>query len=457
MAGRTSYYGGIVLDGLVFHIDAAKQESYAKRGLRYMQAGNNNLFIDFADVSKSPSTQNATGTIINGATFSNFCPYHLSGFNFYKDFYHDYSTSSWRESAGVGTFYGNIEFDGLNDYISFANTPEMNGITDITVSTWVYINKFNSGSNVIVSRRDSGNNNGWELSYDNMGRVFFTVIENNTTWIDVESSYTIKASNSAGLTANGGWYNIVGTKSGNVCKIYVASSNKQKNVNNPSIISKSVGNNFLRGTTTAGVGNIPFSSNVLHLGKSSTGETSYMDGRIMQLSVYNRALSPEEIDINHESFSKRIFQIDGIPTEACPGRRLVFQICNSNAYADDNFDIYLNGTYIGAANLSQDALVGSVFIADLNPAVTVLAGDFACPMNLMVTYRFDPGLLLENNVLEMRNTYNNMSGNYGSIGVRNYGLSGNSLSNPCFITNLFYNGNDGDSFTLNFSYQQCCA
>ena len=63
MAGRTSYYGGIVLDGLVFHIDAAKQESYAKRGLRYMQTGNNNLFIDFADTSISPSTKNATGTI----------------------------------------------------------------------------------------------------------------------------------------------------------------------------------------------------------------------------------------------------------------------------------------------------------------------------------------------------------------------------------------------------------
>jgi hypothetical protein len=31
MAGRTSFYGGIVLDGLVFHIDSAKQESYSKR------------------------------------------------------------------------------------------------------------------------------------------------------------------------------------------------------------------------------------------------------------------------------------------------------------------------------------------------------------------------------------------------------------------------------------------
>jgi hypothetical protein len=44
MGVRGIYYGGIVLDGLVFHIDSAKQESYAKRGLRYMQNGNRNLF-----------------------------------------------------------------------------------------------------------------------------------------------------------------------------------------------------------------------------------------------------------------------------------------------------------------------------------------------------------------------------------------------------------------------------
>ena len=78
MGAKGSYYGGIVLDGLVFHIDAAKQESYAKRGLRYMQNGNNSMFVDFADTSKNPSTQNTQGTIINGATFSNFAPYHLT-------------------------------------------------------------------------------------------------------------------------------------------------------------------------------------------------------------------------------------------------------------------------------------------------------------------------------------------------------------------------------------------
>lgn len=317
MAGRTSYYGGIVLDGLVFHIDAAKQESYAKRGLRYMQNGNNNLFIDFADVSKSPSTQNATGTIINGATFSNFCPYHLSGFNYYKDFYHNYSTSEWRQSAGIGTFYGNIEFDGIDDYINFGNTPEMNGITDLTVSAWIYVNRFKPGispsggtTSIVASRYNNlSTNNGWELGYNNDGVVWFGGRESASLYLSVTSSYYLEQAKIVGLSANGGWYNIVGTKKENEWKIYAAASNKYKDINNIAFINRRDFNNSLRGVAYQGLGDVPFSSNNLYLG--SNGSRFHMNGRIMQVSIYNRALSLEEININHEVFSKRIFEIDG--------------------------------------------------------------------------------------------------------------------------------------------------
>jgi hypothetical protein len=142
---------------------------------------------------------------------------------------------------------------------------------------------------------------------------------------------------------------------------------------------------------------------------------------------------------------------------SCPDRRVVFQICNSNSVTDDNFDIYLNDTYIGAVDLSTNAQVGSVFIADLNTAVELASSDFVCPLSGMVTYHFDPSILQASNVLEMRNTQNNESGNFGIIGVRNYSLSGTDLSDPCVITNLEYEGASGESFTFNFDYTQCCA
>ena len=190
MGVKGSYYGGIVLENLVFQIDVAKQESYSKRGLRYMQNGNNNLLIDFADTSKSPSTENATGSIVNGATFSNFAPYHLATHT--TTYWHDTTRPEWKSSAGIGTFYGNIEFDGINDYVMFGNTPEMTGITDITVSAWFYVNKFKSGVSMITSRYNNiSTNNGWELYYDNQGVVYFGGRESNAAYIYVTSSMTV--------------------------------------------------------------------------------------------------------------------------------------------------------------------------------------------------------------------------------------------------------------------------
>lgn len=316
MAGRTAYYGGIVLDGLVFHIDAAKQESYAKRGLRYMQAGNNNLFIDFADTSKSPSSQNATGSIINGATFSNFAPYHLTGYQ--SQFWHNPSESAWRQSAGVGTFYGNIEFDGIDDYVSFSATPDIN-TTDITVSAWFYVNKFRPGApsggtvSMIASRYSNTTTaNGWELAYNNNGVVWFGGREDSGTYISVTASLLVKQTNNITGTANGGWYNAVGTKIGNQWNISVAETNCYRHVDDIAEVRKTSLKHLSLKTTQLGTGTIPFGTNSLVLGKASNSNDYYMNGRLMNLSIYNRALSLAEINQNFDSFSKRIIDIEGI-------------------------------------------------------------------------------------------------------------------------------------------------
>lgn len=140
----------------------------------------------------------------------------------------------------------------------------------------------------------------------------------------------------------------------------------------------------------------------------------------------------------------------------CPSRRIVFQICNSNSAVDDNFDIYLNGTLIGSVDLNASAQIGSVFIGDLDVATTIIASDFVCPLIDMVVYHFDPALIQQNNVVEMRNVQNNGNGNAGSIGVRNYLITGTDLSDPCLIADLSYSGSSGDNFTFYFDYTQCC-
>lgn len=143
---------------------------------------------------------------------------------------------------------------------------------------------------------------------------------------------------------------------------------------------------------------------------------------------------------------------------SCPDRAVVIQVCNFNSITDDNFDVYLNGTYIGFLNLQASAQVGSVMIATTNPNLSVLVGDFACPLDLMETYRFNPSLLLFGpNTLEMRNVQINGSGNAGTVSIRNYEVVDNDLINPCVIADLNYGGSNGASFTMVFNYTACCT
>lgn len=142
----------------------------------------------------------------------------------------------------------------------------------------------------------------------------------------------------------------------------------------------------------------------------------------------------------------------------CPDRALVFQVCNENSSADDNFDIYLNDNYIGYLDLSEYAQVGGIFIATTNASANVVSGDFACPLSLMDTYRFDPSYLLYGtNKLEMRNAQSNNNGNLGTISVRNYLVDGNDLSSPCVVADMVFGFfASGESTTLYFDYTACC-
>lgn len=142
----------------------------------------------------------------------------------------------------------------------------------------------------------------------------------------------------------------------------------------------------------------------------------------------------------------------------CPDRALVFQVCNENSQRDDNFNIYLNDNFIGYLDLSQNAQVGGIFIATTNANANVTSGDFACPLALMVTNRFDPSFLVYGtNILEMRNAQLNNNGNMGTISVRNYLVDGNDLSSPCVVADMTFGGAPtGTSFTLSFDYTACC-
>lgn len=145
----------------------------------------------------------------------------------------------------------------------------------------------------------------------------------------------------------------------------------------------------------------------------------------------------------------------GLPTPS--GQVFVMQVCNSNSAKDDNFDVYLNGNYIGALDLSINAQVGGVFIGstDSNLTISDSGAGFVCPIALMDVFHFNPSYLVAgNNNIYMENTQRNNNGNFGTIELRHYeiGADGITLTEVEDIADLTFSGATGADMYLTFNY-----
>jgi hypothetical protein len=134
MAGRIAYYGGIVTNGLILALDAAKRDSYPGTGTTWNDiSGNRN-----------------NGTLTNGPTFD----------------------------AGNG---GSIVFDGVNDFISILGSTS---ITTATLLIWVYRDGAQPNyAGIFYSRGFQAN-----------GMSFFSTTNNlSYTWNSSSSTFTFNS------------------------------------------------------------------------------------------------------------------------------------------------------------------------------------------------------------------------------------------------------------------------
>lgn len=148
MAGRISYYGGIVRDGLVFHVDAARRESYEKGTL---------IWKDLTDNSNN-------GTLTNGASFN-------------------------EESSN------SISFDGNNDYVEFGSINSSNplslvGTSEQTFEVWFKSDGTGDPFQRLIDKSNAGGGaGGYFLSLNQPGDgAIFVKINNNVTDTPAEDS-----------------------------------------------------------------------------------------------------------------------------------------------------------------------------------------------------------------------------------------------------------------------------
>jgi hypothetical protein len=150
-----------------------------------------------------------------------------------------------------GIFGKALSFDGVDDWIEILNSDLLNPSL-ITVSLWVNVKSF---SNSVLLSKDYSS---YQLSMDSNGYVQFYI---NETYIN--SSFPLNIST---------WQNIVGRFNGSSIDIFINAVN--------------AGSKFY---------SLSIPSNSLNLSIGSWQLTSFFNGTIDDVRVYNKALTDEEI------------------------------------------------------------------------------------------------------------------------------------------------------------------
>ena len=168
MAGRVSYYGNIVKDGLILDLDAAKLQSYPRTGT---------LWNDISGFQNN-------GTLINGPTFN----------------------------SDKG---GSISFDGASDKVECTSTPTLDVSSTISLEIMMYPTLLNQNCGLFNKwTTGAGTNNSYAfyLGQDSsLSRYGFIIYQSNSVgrFLLPTTNYSINT-----------WTHIVCTADGSTMRIY---------------------------------------------------------------------------------------------------------------------------------------------------------------------------------------------------------------------------------------------
>ncbi|GEM_PF-4662906 len=202
---------------------------------------------------------------------------------------------------------GAFDFDGADDYIELPNTNNfLDNLTDATFSLWVY-----HRSNATDGVCNSGSCDILLFKYDH---VYYIAIASNgkieSSWGDGSGWPGTEYTQSAGIIPINNWTHIAVVKQGTNIRYYI--------------------NGQLDSTASEDVVTVGSSANGLVFGKlpSGGGGTSFYDGLMDTVSVYNRSLSSAQIRALYED------QNDLVVSQEL----LAFEVWHSCATPNDGLD-----------------------------------------------------------------------------------------------------------------------
>ena len=179
-----------------------------------------------------------------------------------------------------GSNGGVIVFDGTDDYVNVANASSLNPSNGISVSVWVKFTSTINNTRQMMVEKHTTNSSGWWFAGEN----------NKIVWLVMGTSGGEKMIDLTNNTSiiSGTIYNIVGTYdvTGSTLKLYVNGSNDG-------------------GTIIGGGSGLSSSSNPLIIGKQHNWGNGPSSITMFNTSLYNRALSADEVLQNYNSTKSR--------------------------------------------------------------------------------------------------------------------------------------------------------
>ncbi len=187
-----------------------------------------------------------------------------------------------------GANLGSLVFDGVNDYV---RVPSTNGLyfagqSNITVSYWGKINSHNTTINSFVMWEDIVNSNGRELRLGaSSGNDYAPSFQ---LWRTPGGDGNVNSAIATTTLNTGIFYNVVGTYDGTDIKIYL-NGILEGTANWPGTIATPISGTSARWIISAG----------------ELGDPRYLNSSTAQVSIYNRALTAQEIQQNYNALRGR--------------------------------------------------------------------------------------------------------------------------------------------------------
>jgi hypothetical protein len=160
-------------------------------------------------------------------------------------------------------------FDGVDDYIDCGNDVSLDITDAITIEAWVKLNVIDTL--MMFAGRDDGTNRNYYVVVDTDNRIDFTTWRNDTARV-LHSDTVITA---------GQWYHVVATYNGINQITYLDGSQDC--------------------TPVTVTGNIDNDDVSFTIGARENGADRLFNGLIDEVRIYNRALSPLEVQHNYLS------------------------------------------------------------------------------------------------------------------------------------------------------------